>query len=61
MGKTDNKKYFKEKKITNFHIPRWNELPNIDIYSDQLVTYIEKYLNPYIGSSENPVITKTMK
>ncbi len=60
MGKTDKSKNIKDKKITNFHIPRWNELPNIDIYSDQLVTYIEKYLNPYIGSSESPVITKTM-
>ena len=60
MGKIDKLKNIKDKKITNFHIPRWNELPNIDIYSDQLVTYIEKYLNPYIGSSESPVITKTM-
>ena len=40
MGKTDKSKNIKDKKITNFHIPRWNELPNIDIYSDQLVTYI---------------------
>lgn len=60
MGKTGKSKIIKDKKITNFHIPRWNELPNIDIYSDQLVTYIEKYLNPYIGSSDSPVITKTM-
>ena len=60
MGKINKLKYIKEKKIANFHIPRWKELPNIDIYSDQLVTYIEKYLNPYIGSSDSPVITKTM-
>ena len=33
MGKTDKSKNIKDKKITNFHIPRWNELPNIDIYS----------------------------
>lgn len=48
------------KKIINFHIPRWKELPTIDIYLDQLVTYLEEYLNKYIGSEENPVITKTM-
>lgn len=35
-------------------------MPTIDIYLDQLVTYLEQYLNPYIGSEENPVITKTM-
>lgn len=60
MGKTSKSKNVKNIKITNFHIPRWNELPTIDIYSDQLVTYIEKYLNPYIGSADTPVITKTM-
>ncbi|MGN1329824.1 MAG: DUF1836 domain-containing protein [Clostridia bacterium] len=60
MGKTDKYKNIKDKKITNFHIPRWAELPDIDVYLDQLVTYIEKYLNPYIGSEDTPVITKTM-
>ncbi len=50
----------KNNKITNFHMPRWNEFPDLDIYLDQLVTYIENYLNPYIGSEGNPVITKTM-
>lgn len=49
-----------ETKINEFHIPRWSEFPAIDIYLDQLVTYLDTYLNPYISSDENPVITKTM-
>ena len=49
-----------ETKINEFHIPRWSEFPAIDIYLDQLVTYLDTYLNPYISSEENPVITKTM-
>lgn len=60
MSKKDEFKNVKFKKIVNFHIPRWQELPTIDIYLDQLVTYLEEYLNTYIGSVENPVITKTM-
>lgn len=60
MSKKEDLKNIKNKKIINFHIPRWQELPTLDIYLDQLVTYLESYLNPYIGSSENPVITKTM-
>ena len=46
--------------ISNFHIPRWNELPNLDLYLDQLVTVLEKYLKEYIGNKEETIITKTM-
>ncbi len=60
MSKKQDLENVKIKKINNFHIPRWQELPKIEIYLDQLVAYLEFYLNPYIGSDENPVITKTM-
>ena len=42
-----------------FHIPKWNELPNIDLYMDQVLNYIEGCLNEYIKSEEK-IITKTM-
>ena len=47
--------------VNNFHIPRWNELPNIDLYMDQVLNYIEGCLKDYIKveSNEN-IITKTM-
>jgi len=44
--------------ITNFHLPRWNELPNLDLYLDQLVTILDKYLKDYIGNKEDTIITK---
>ena len=34
--------------IKDFHLPRWNELPNIDLYIDQLVSFLEQYLAGYI-------------
>lgn len=52
--------------IDKFHIPRWNELPNIDLYLDQVVNLINSTLSPYIflnndEKKENvQVLTKTM-
>lgn len=49
--------------IKDFHLPRWNELPNIDLYIDQLVSFLEQYLSGYIKSDnekEEKIITKTM-
>ena len=54
----------KNEDIKKFHMPRWNELPEIDLYLDQVVTFIEKYLLDYVqyenDEKENKIITKTM-
>lgn len=55
-----------DKKIADFHLPRWEELPNIDLYIDQLVSLLEQYLLGYIkGENEKDeknekIITKSM-
>lgn len=49
--------------IENFHLPRWIELPNIDLYIDQLVSFLEQYLAGYIkndNEKNEKIITKTM-
>ncbi len=51
--------------ITKFHIPRWEELPNIDLFLEQVVTLINNHLAPYIfinsdAKEENELLTKTM-
>lgn len=46
--------------IMKIHIPRWNELPEIDLYLDQVVGYLEKYLDHYNANTEDKIITKTM-
>ncbi len=46
--------------IMNFHIPRWSELPKFDLYLDQTVTILEKYLKNYICNKDETIITKTM-
>lgn len=44
----------------DIHIPRWEELPNIDLYLDQVVTVLEDYLKDLVNSKEDKIITKTM-
>lgn len=49
--------------INQFHLPRWKELPSIDLYIDQLVSLLEQYLSGYIkndNEKEDKIITKTM-
>ena len=50
--------------LDGIHIPRWNELPNVDLYLDQVVTFINSSLSEFLYSSqdkgENQILTKTM-
>ena len=53
--------------LNDIHMPRWNELPNVNLYLDQVVTFINSSLNSFILSNvsnssktENQVLTKTM-
>ena len=32
--------------LENFHIPRWKELPSIDLYLDQVVTFVIFWFKP---------------
>ena len=64
---------YEDTEIANFHIPRWNELPTIDLYLDQLVSLLDQYLSNYIiidsdskndknveNDKDGKIITKTM-
>lgn len=46
--------------ITKMHIPRWSELPDLDLYLDQVVNYVERCLNQYTINKDDKIITKTM-
>ena len=51
--------------ITNLHIPRWDELPSVELYLDQVVTLVNSALEPLINlnintSKEVTLLTKTM-
>lgn len=42
------------------YMPSWEEIPNVDLYLDQVVNLLEKYLKPFYLVEEEKVITKTM-
>lgn len=53
--------------IKQLHIPRWNELPNLELYLDQVVTLVNSTLASYIffnnineKKSESTLLSKTM-
>ena len=49
-----------DNEVLKFHIPKWEELPNLELYLDQIVIILEEYLEPYIGNKDEKIITKTM-
>ena len=46
--------------IENVHLPRWHELPDIELYMDQVITLIEKYLSPLITLEKHTLLTSSM-
>ncbi|MGC6770240.1 DUF1836 domain-containing protein [Enterococcus sp. LJL128] len=46
--------------LRNIHLPRWHELPDIELYMDQVITLVEKYLSPLITSEKHTLLTSSM-
>ena len=46
--------------ISKYHIPRWEELPNIELYMDQVITFIEKNIRIFSDESNEKIITPSM-
>lgn len=57
---TQKKKFLEyAKKISRQHIPTWNELPEVDLYMDQVIIYIESHMKDFV-SKNTKFITKSM-
>ena len=46
--------------LLEFHLPRWEELPNFDLYLDQVITLIESYLNNLFDEKKDSILTSAM-
>ncbi len=46
--------------IATFHLPRWDELPTLELYMDQVITLIDQYLSPVIQGEKHPLLTSSM-
>ena len=46
--------------LLNYHCPRWNELPEIDLYIDQVTYILQNNLSIFAKDKETPIITSSM-
>lgn len=47
--------------LRQIHLPRWDELPDIEIYMDQLVTLVVRYTSPFkVDQQADPLLTPAM-
>ena len=44
----------------NFSIPKWEKLPNIELYLEQVKKYLEYHLEPFHADKSEKIITKSM-
>ncbi|MBQ8952967.1 MAG: DUF1836 domain-containing protein [Clostridia bacterium] len=49
-----------EERLLAFHCPRWEELPDVELYVDQMVSYIERHLAVLDVEQEGHFITASM-
>lgn len=50
-----------EENLTSYSLPMWDELPDIDLYMDQVVSILNKYLNIFYEKlGEEKAITPSM-
>ena len=47
-------------KLANYHCPRYEELPQISVYMEQLITILEEYFSCFESQGESRTITATM-
>lgn len=46
--------------LLNYHLPRFNELPELELYIDQVICVLQKHLAIFAKNEEVPVITPSM-
>ncbi len=57
---SQNNQLNRNKIIENFHLPRWEDLPSIDLYVDQIITLIQEYLGAFFSQVDSAPLTKSM-
>ena len=46
--------------LSSCHLPRWEELPDIELYMDQVISQLDKYLAPFRALGEVHIVTASM-
>lgn len=46
--------------IKNSHLPRWQELPEFELYMDQVINLVDRYLTPIMESKKEHLLSSAM-
>ena len=46
--------------LLQLHLPRYHELPGLELYMDQVISVIDQVLGPLFPRSSSPILTPTM-
>ena len=46
--------------MENYNLPSWEELPDMELYMDQLVSLVKRYLSLFPEDEQNPVVTPSI-
>lgn len=46
--------------LAEIRLPRWEELPDLELYMDQVLTLVDSYLKGLISGDKHPALTKAM-
>jgi len=46
--------------IQNYHCPRWNEWPDLDLYMDQVISVLEQKVSIFYTDDQSKPVTSTM-
>ena len=46
--------------VNNFKVPRWNDLPDIPLYLDQILILLDEWYGDYLTVDGKKIMTKTM-
>ncbi|MGX7124604.1 DUF1836 domain-containing protein [Enterococcus viikkiensis] len=58
MEETKLKAWAEELKL--IQLPRWDELPELELYMDQVITIVDRYLSPLIEDEKHPLLSSAM-
>ena len=46
--------------MDSYQLPTWEELPDLELYMDQLISQVRRYLSLFPEDEQNPVITPSI-
>lgn len=49
-----------ENRAKSYHIPRWNELPDFELYMDQILSFLAKHTEVFGIDEKEKIITNSM-